>query len=150
MALRARCMQSILRPGKDFRHRSGVTRRGHAANRDCRSNRASGSKDRLLAHAIEQPLRRNRQFVRRAIGQNDPELVSGEAAKVILATQPRANTLADLGDDGVAYVKAISFVEMAKVIDGYQQKTAGAAKTHGLVECRTKGFRETNAIKLAG
>ena len=148
--LGARGMQRILRAAEDFRHGAGVTRRGHAADGYRHSHRAGSGRDGFVAHAGEQPLGGDRQFVRRATGQDDAELVAGEAAEIILAAQARADALGDLRDHLLGDVEAVGFVEIAEMIDGDQQEAARGAEAHRLVKLRAEHLGEMQAVHFAG
>ena len=150
VALGARGMQRVERAREDFRHRAGVARRGHAADGHRHRHRAGGGRDGLVAHAGEQPLGGDRQFVGGAARQDDAELVAGEAAEMVLAAQPRADALGDLGDHLLGGVEAVGFVEAAEMIDRHQQEAAGAAEAHRRFERGGERLGELRAVHLAG
>ncbi len=69
---------------------------------------------------------------------------------MILAAQPRADALGDLGDHFVGDVEAIGLVEPAEMIDGDQQEAAGAAEVHRLVERGAEHLDQAGAVEFAG
>ncbi len=127
-----------------------MARRDHAADGHRHRHRAAGGRNGLVAHAGEQPFGRHRQFVGGAAGQDDAEFVAGEAAEMILAAQPRADALGDLGDHLVGGVEAVGFVEPAEMVDGDQQEAAGAAEAQRRVERGAKHLGQLRAVHLAG
>ena len=128
--LGARDGQRVLSAAENFRHGAGVTRRGHAADGHGHRGGAGGGHDRLVAHAGQQAVGGDRQFVGRATRQHDAELVAGEAAEIILAAQARAKALGDLRDHFLGDVEAIGLVEAAEMIDGHQQEAARTAEAN--------------------
>ena len=77
----------------------------------------------FVAHAGEQPVGGDRQFIGGAIGQDDAEFVAGETAEKILAAQARADALGDLRDHILGDIEAIGFVEVGEMIDGDQEES---------------------------
>ena len=90
------------------------------------------------------------QFFRRAAGQQHAEFVAREAAEIILAAQTRADALGDLRDHLLGGVEAVSFVEIAEMVDGDQQEAARGAEAYRLVELLAEHLGEVQAVHFAG
>ena len=146
VALGARGGERVLRAAQDFRHAAGMARRRHPADRHRHRHRAGGGRDGLVAHAGQQALGGDRQFVGRATGQDHAEFVAGEAAEMILAAQPGLQALGDLRDHVLGDVEAVGFVEVGEMVDGDQQETARAAKAHGLFQRRAEHLQQMGAV----
>ncbi len=127
-----------------------MTRRGHATDRHRDRHRTGGGWDGFVAHAGQQTLGGDRQLIGRATGQHYAELVAGETAEMVLGAQPRTDALGDLRNDLLGHLEAVSLVEPAEMIDGDQQKTAGAAKLHRVLERGAKRLDQAGAVQLTG
>ena len=105
----------------------------------------------VVAHAGQQPIGGDRQFVRRARFQNDAELVAGEAAETVARRAAgrgcawRAAAMTSLGD-----VEAVGFVEPGEMIDGDQQEAAGGAEANRFLERGAEHLGEVRAVHFAG
>ena len=104
----------------------------------------------FVAHAGQQPVGGDRQFLRRAGRQDDAELVAGEAAEIVLAAQARADALGDLRDHFLGDVKAVGLVEVGEMVDGDQQEAQRSTKAHRLVEFGAEQGNHVHAIHFAG
>jgi hypothetical protein len=85
-------------------------------------DRAGGGLHHLVADAGDQPVGGDQQIIRRAIVQDDAELVAGHAPEMVFPAQLRMHALGDRGDDLVGDIEAIGFVDATELIDRRQQE----------------------------
>ena len=128
----------------------GMARRDDPADGAGDGDRTCGRHHDVIADHGQKPLGGDADFVRRAILQNDPELVAGKAADDIEAAHATAQALGDDADDLVRDVVSVSPVDAPEIVDRDKQEPAG-----GLCQCRVAQklgqlFGQMPAIDFAG
>ena len=143
-------VERILGAGQHLVHGAGMARRGDASDRHRGGDRAGGCLHHLVADAGDQAVGRDQQIIRRAIVEDDAELVAGHAPEMVLAAQLRVHALGDRGDDLVGDVEAVGLVDAAEIIDRRQQEAAGGAQLDGFLDGGLENLGQAVAIELAG
>ena len=127
-----------------------MARRGDAADGDGCGHRTRAGADHVVAHARNQPLGGLLHVVRRAVVENDAELVAGEAAELIAAAHLGAQALGHRADRLIGDVEAIGLVDAREIVDRHQHEAAGAALRHRLRKRRFQHLGQMKAVHLAG
>ena len=128
----------------------GILRQQHRADRQRGRHRADARVDDAVAHRRHDAPRDRLGAFGAAILQQDPEFVRGEAADAIPAAQGAADAAADNGDDLVADIVAIGFVDEREIVDAGEQKRALGGRTARVPEEAGQLLGQPGAIELTG
>ena len=143
-------VERILGAGEHVVRHAGMTRRRDAADRHGRGHRAGLGLEHVVTDSGKQAIRRDRQVVRCAVVQDDPELVAGYASEMILPAHLRVQALGDAGDHLIGDVEAVGLVDAAEIVDRGQQEAAGGTQLHGFFDRGLENLHHADPVQFTG
>ena len=127
-----------------------VARHADRADRGGDGDRSGFGRHHLVANAGQKPLGGDIHVVDRAVLQDQPELVAGEAAEHVAAAQPRTDALGHFGNHRVRDIEAERVVDARQMIDADQHEGAGGAKARGFLDGLGQRGDQMRPVELAG
>ena len=106
-----------------------IARHVDAADRHRHRDGTEMGRHHVLANADQKPFGGDLHLVDRAVFQDHPELVAGEAPEHVAAAQPRTQAHRNLADHLVGDIEAERIVDVRQMIDTDDQKRERGAET---------------------